>query len=48
MQQLPILDFTSNYDGTRLPAIVDDHSVVQTGPETYNITASDIPTLMYR
>jgi hypothetical protein len=48
MKQLPILDFTADYDGTKLPAIIDSDYVVQTGPETYNLTASDIPTLVYR
>jgi hypothetical protein len=48
MKQLPILDFTADYDGIKLPAIIDSDYAVQTGPETYNLTASDIPTLVYR
>jgi hypothetical protein len=48
MKNLPILDFTSNFDGTKLPTITNSNGLVQSNGETYTLKGDDVPTVMYR
>ncbi len=48
MKNLPLLDNTANFMGTKLPQIVNGNGSVQTSQETYTLANGDAPTVMYR